>query len=147
MKLNKNGWGLAAEIVIILGVIVALVWVIYGFNQFGLVKNMNDALGTDILPDLIISGEKITYSIAEDNLISASKAYIKDVYGDTFDIDTTIKLSRLIKDGYISTIRDEDNNTCTGYVMVSNTSENINYNPYLKCKNYKTPGYNEEYDW
>lgn len=147
MKLNKKGWGLAVEIIIILGVIVALVWAVYGFNKLGLVKDMNEALGTDILPDLIISGEKVTYSMAEDNLIDASKAYVKDVYENNLDIDTTIKLSRLIKDGYISTIRDENNNTCSGYVMVSNISENINYDAYLKCKNYKTPGYNEEYDW
>lgn len=147
MKLNKNGWGLAVEIIIILGVIVALVWAVYGFNKFGLVRNMNEALGTDILPDLIISGEKVTYSIAEKNLIDASKAYIKDVYGDTTNIDTTIKLSRLIKDGYISTIRDKDNNACSGYVMVSNVSENVNYDAYLKCDDYKTTGYNEEYDW
>ena len=147
MKLNKNGWGLAVEIIIILGVIAALVWAVYGFNQLGLVKNMNEALGTDILPDLVISGEKVTYSIAEKDLIEASKAYVKDVYGDNINIDTTIKLSRLIKDGYISTIRDKDNNTCSGYVMVSNVLETVRYDAYLKCDDYKTPGYNEEYDW
>ena len=123
MKLNKNGWGLAVEIIIILGVIAALVWTIYGFNQLGLVKNMNEALGTDILPDLVISGEKVTYSIVEKDLIEASKAYVKDVYGDNINIDTTIKLSRLIKDGYISTIRDKDNNTCKCTYYCHNYSE------------------------
>lgn len=147
MKLNKNGWGLAVEIVIILGVIAMLVYAIYGFNQLGLIKNMNQALGTDVLPDLIISGEKVTYSIAEQDLINATKAYVKDIYNDEISSDTTIKLSRLTKDGYISPIRDKNNKACSGYVMVTNASENITYAAYLKCDDYKTTGYNEEYDW
>lgn len=147
MKLNKNGWGLAVEIIIILGVIAMLVYAIYGLNQLGLVKNMNQALGTDVLPDLIISGETVTYSIAEADLIAATKAYVKDIYNGDISSDTTIKLSRLTKDGYMSPMRDKNNKSCSGYVMVTNVSQDIIYTPYLKCEDYKTPGYNEEYDW
>lgn len=147
MKLNKNGWGLVVEVVIILVVIILLVYAIFGLNKLGLIRNVNEALGSDVLPDLVISGKTLTYSVVENNLIEASKDYVDDNYNGDIYSDTTIKISRLIKEGYISTIRDSDNNECSGYVMVTKASGVTEYSPYLKCSEYETQGYNEEYDW
>lgn len=147
MKFNKRGWGLVGELVVVLLVVAMLVYVIYGLNNLGLIRDMDKALGTDVFPDLVISGKTVSYSSVEDNLISASQKYVSDNYGNNIDTAITIRVSHLIKNGYISTIRDKDNKECSGYVIVSKLDEDIIYTPYLKCDEYETKGYNEKYDW
>ena len=148
MKLNKKGWGLVTELVVILIAIILLVYSVYGLNQLGLIRNMNDALGPGIKPDLVISGKTISYESVEGTLISASQEYVVDKYNNDFVGDQlVIRVSHLIKNGYISTIRDVKNKECSGYVIATKNTTSISYTPYLKCKNYETAGYSEEYDW
>lgn len=141
MKLNKNGWSIVTELVVLLIAIVLLVFVIFGLNKLGLIRNMNEALGVDVLPELVISGKKISYESVETELINASKDYVYDKYGENLlEDEIRIETSQLIKNSYISTIRDSNNKECTGYVIVKN-AEVKSYRAYLKCSKYTTPGY------
>ncbi len=148
MKLNKNGWGLVTELIFILLAVILLVYAIYGLNRFGLVRDMDDALGPLNRPDLIVSGKKSDYSTVESELIESTKEYVEDKYGNVIEEEYVIvRISHLVKNGYIGTIRDTENNKCTGYVKVTNNFDVINYNPYLKCSKYETTGYESEHDW
>lgn len=147
MKLNKRGWGLVAEIIIILIAVILLVYAIYGLNQLGLIRNMDEAL-PGIKPDLIISGETTNYYEVENSIIEASKQYVSDRYSNDFVGDKlVIRVNHLIKNSYLSTIRDENNKECSGYVMVIKNETDVSYTPYLKCNSYQSDGYEEEYDW
>lgn len=147
MRINKKGWSLVAELIAILVAVILLVYAVYGLNQLGLIRNMNEAIPL-IKPDLIISGKTISYENVEDTLIDASKKYVEDRYNnDLVQNETILRVSHLIKNGYLSTIRDTKSKECSGYVMVVKNEEDVSYYPYLKCSNYTSEGYKDEYDW
>ncbi len=147
MKLNKRGWGLVIELIIVLLAVIMLVYAIYGLNRMGLIRNLNEALGPGIKPDLVISGKTIKYETVEQSLIEAGEEYIKNNYNNSIDSDIYIRVNHLVKNDYISTIRDSNNKECSGYVVASKMSDAIKYTPYLKCSKYESGGYNKEYDW
>lgn len=56
-----------------------------------------------------------------------------------------ISIESLKKEGYeINNIVNGD--TCSGYVIITSKMSLLNYNPYIKCENYTTKGYNPLYD-
>lgn len=147
MKVNKRGWSLVVELVAILIAVILLVYVVYGLNKLGLVRNMNEAL-PGIKPDLIISGKTTSYQNVESDLIDASKKYVEVKYNGEFTgNEIVIRVSHLVKNGYMSTIRDTNGKECSGYIMVIKSDGTIGYNPYLKCSKYASDGYESEYDW
>ena len=145
--MNRNGWTLVGELVAILIAVVLLVYVIYGLNRMGLVRDMDEAVPR-IKPDLIISGKNVNYDSVENSLIEATKKYVLYQYNNEFvDNMIVVRVSHLVKNGYMSTIRDSNNKVCSGYVKVIRGELELSYIPYLKCSEYVSNGYEEEYDW
>ena len=58
--MNKRGWTLVGELVAFLIAVVLLVYVIFGLNKFGLVRDMDKAV-PGMKPTLIISGKHVNY--------------------------------------------------------------------------------------
>ena len=145
--MNKRGWTLVGELVALLIGVILLVYVIFSLNRLGLVRDMDEAI-PGVKPTLIISGKQVNYDSVESNLIEASKKYVSDKYSNQFDGEVIIvRVSQLVKDGYISTIRDNKNKTCSGYVRVYSSDSETIYTPYLKCSQYTSTGYEADYDW
>ena len=145
--MNKKGWTLVGELVAFLVAVILLIYAIYALNRLGLVRDIDEAI-PGVKPTLIISGKHLNYETVENNLIEATKKYVSDKYNNEFETDTIIvRVSQLVKNGYMSTIRDNKNKTCSGYVRVYNDGTNNTYSPYLKCSQYTSYGYEEDYDW
>ena len=92
--------------------------------------------------------ERAAYSDIEDKMINAAKEYVNKYYENKLsEASLFLKVSTLKKYKYLDTIKDANNNECSGYVQVSkNDDESLSYTPYLKCKNYTTSGYEERKD-
>ena len=145
--MNKRGWTLVGELFAFLVVVILLIYAIYALNKLGLVRDMDEAVPVS-KPSLIISGKHLSYDTVENNLVEATKSYVKDKYDNKFDSEVIIvRVSQLVKNGYISTIRDNKNKTCSGYVRVYSDGISNTYSPYLRCSQYTSNGYEEEYDW
>ena len=145
--MNKRGWTLVGELFAFLVVVILLIYAIYALNKLGLVRDMDEAIPGS-KPTLTISGKHVNYDTVENNLVEASKKYVKDKFNDRFDDEVVIvRVSQLVKSGYISTIRDNKNKTCSGYVRVYSNGITNTYSPYLRCSQYISTGYEEEYDW
>ncbi len=145
--MNKKGWTLVGELVVFLFIIILLIYSIYGLYRLGLVRNINEAI-PGVKPQLVISGETVNYEIGENKLIDASKRYVYDKYSNSINGDVLIlRVNHLISEGYLSTIRDTNSKTCSGYVKIYNNNNYLSYSPYLKCSKYTSFGYEREYDY
>ena len=133
---NKNGWGLPSAIFFIVLFFIALIIAIIGIKKFGLLDGNNSKL-------------KNNYSQIENKLVEASKKYISEKYNNVLNEDILIiRISNLKENNYINNIKDEEGNSCSGYVEVyKNSSSKILYKSYIKCINYKTEGYDSSKDW
>lgn len=141
-RIEQNGWGLRAELLFVLLFLFCMVIVVVGLNRFGL-------LGYN--PDSILEktdDQTFDYEPLERSLISGAKEYISEYYSDGFNEDSIIvRYVTLRNYSYISKLVDGDKKECSGYVVVNNIEGNVLYNPYLKCKKYKTDGYDSTNDW
>ncbi len=145
--MNKKGWTLVGELVVFLIIVIGLIYAVYGLGVLGLIRN-SDKPTPGVKPQLIISGRIVNYEVVEENLIEATRNYVYQKYNDSFNGDTIIvRVNTLIESGYISTIRDNKNKKCSGYVKVNKNDYNLEYKPYLKCSNYISVGYENDYDW
>ena len=55
-----------------------------------------------------------------------------------------ININDLIEKGYISEIKDHENNTsCNAYSLVTNKNSAYNIKPFINCENYTTEGYGD----
>ena len=69
-------------------------------------------------------------------------------YNNNFNGETIIvRVNTLVQSGYISTIRDNRNKKCSGYIKVNKNNYDLDYKPYLKCSTYTSLGYEIDYDW
>ena len=145
--MNKKGWTLVGELVVFLIAIIFLIYSIYGLYRLGFVEDIDKAV-PGAKPQLIINGKSTSYANVEANLIEATKRYVYDKYDNSFSGDTIIvRVSTLVESGYISTVRDNKNRKCSGYVKVSKNINYLDYKPYLKCSSYISVGYENDYDW
>lgn len=127
--------------------VIGLIYAVYGLGVLGLLKDSNKTI-PGVKPQLIISGKTVNYESVEANLIDATRSYVLDKYNNDFNGEVIIvRINTLIGSGYISTIRDNRNRKCSGYVKVYKNKYNLSYSPYLKCSNYTSVGYESDYDW
>ncbi len=140
--INKKGWGLSTELIFILIFVVGLFVAMIFANKFGILKNGTN----DIYNDKI---DNTDYKGMESIVLQATKKYVNNVYNNDIGENTLIvRISYLIKNGYLSELKDGNGKSCSGYISVINVSDiSISYNPYIKCKNYETIGYEESNDW
>lgn len=145
MKLNKKGWGLGVFLVFIALFIICLLSVAIALRAHGLLdENWNW-----IKPGQTTNkkDDKTDYSKLEDELVIGTKKYIEEYYNNNLGLDTlNIKVKSLVDKGFIDEPKDKDG-SCSGYVSVYlNSSDEITFKPYLKCKKYETKGYTERHD-
>ena len=136
--MNKNGWGLRAELGFLLLFLVCLLITTIGLHRMGLVGNKDDNVEEDFGEYTI---DPYDYDMLESRVSSAAENYYKDNF--TFGGDVTIiKVTTLKNNGYLTTIYDSRKNECRGYAKVINGTAF----PYIRCSTYKTAGYSEEYE-
>jgi|SRR5574344_403281 hypothetical protein len=142
--MDKNGWGLRAELMVILMFLMCLVVATLGLNKMGLIGTNLDDIGS-------INTNKNTnetYSFLEQKLTNAASEYVNKFYGASYIEDTLIiRYSSLYYNGYITKLVDNNDKECSGYVVAEKVNSNIIYYPYIKCSNYKTNGYDSSKDW
>lgn len=126
MKLNNKGWGTIEMLILSLGLFIALLIAIFFISR--LYGSFGNAIGNRVYIDL------------ENKLEESAKKYI-----ETEEIlvngDYKITLYTLKTNGYIEELKDKNNESCNGYVMVSNLNGNVYYNGYILCNNYQTKNY------
>ncbi len=141
--MNKNGWGLRAELFYILVFLFCLVIATIGLNRLGLLGHNENAL---IKPD--DSSEVYSYEPLETKVLEAAKKYYLDNYNGTSEDIVIVRVSTLQSGGYLGDLLDDKNNKCSGYAKVINTSGGqLVYVSYIKCPKYKTTGYESENDF
>lgn len=146
MKLNNHGWGLREMIIYSCLLLFCLLIAAYNINYLysGLNNKSNDQSAEVEKKDdnkLILKKDteinKKAYELYEQEMIQASKSYLKDYSYDLNDTILTIDLETLINFQYIEKIYDQvDQSICTGYVNVFMQNENYKFSPVLKCSNY-----------
>ncbi len=150
MKLNKNGWGYLEFFVFLIIFVICLLISAFGLKQFGLIDDdwrfvKFEDIGKDKEEE---ENKTVSYPKLREDMVSATMKYISKYYNNELGLDTlNIRVSQLKREGYISEFKDAKGNDCSGYVAVfKDDSGKIQYNPYLKCKDYQTTGYEERKD-
>ena len=129
--LNKHGWGLNEMLVISDILILFLIIAIYYI--FTLYQEMGREVTTTHYHDL------------ENDLEDSARVYVEDYYDGTLNSDgITITRSILRLYDLDVTLRDDDGNVCSGYVIASRTQGEDYYQAYISCPNYTTDSYE---DW
>ena len=136
-KINKNGWGLRAELMFILLFLVCLLIATIGLIRFGLLGDNNNVKGN-------INSIYFSYQALENQLYSASVRYYNNHNYDKNDDYIVIRSYALVNYGYMSELLDEDGNKCVGYTRVVKQINGPSFTPYISCPKYKTNGYQYE---
>lgn len=127
MRLNNRGWGTKEMITM-----TAFLFIMLGISWYFISK-----LYDGMLTRNAVTIESSYYKYMENSIKDAAIDY----YTDNNLTEPAILSYNLLRSmGYISNIKDFFNLTCTGYVIVNDNS----YKPYIRCKDYKTPGYSAE---
>ena len=136
--MNKNGWGLRVELVIILLFLICLAMACIGLNKFGLLGDNNDP----IIKEPTTENIKLYYEGLEDKLRVATREYYNAKYNDNNEDIVIINLTTLYNSGYISKLYDKNNKECNGYSKVINSGDSSTIISYIRCCNsYTTTGY------
>ena len=136
MKLNNKGWGLGTLIagvgVFAIALLIVVIIVNKNLKELGL---MNDN----------INDKKYDYTILEKKVEDSAIKYIdkKNIEEDT---TLTITIKKLEQEKYLKEIKELKSKKCSGYVVVTNKNNDLNYDSYLKCNNYITLGYDKRFD-
>lgn len=140
--MNKNGWGLRVELVIILMFVICLAITSIGLNRIGLLGDNPNA------PIQNVDKETFDYTALENKVVEATKKYFSEYYEyEMTDNEMIVRLSTLKYNGYISDVLDENGKSCSGYAKIVSSSSGIIYVGYVKCSKYTTQGYESKNDW
>ena len=126
MKLNKNGWGTMEMLLLSGGLLIALLVAIFFISK--LYGSMELTLGNKQYIDLENKIELAAKNYIEDNSISVNGEY-------------KLTLTTLKNNKYISNFEDKNNNSCNGYVMITNIDNINHYKSYILCNDYQTKNY------
>ena len=126
MKLNKRGWGTMEMILLSSGLLLALLVAIFFISK--LYGGMDEMV------------KRREYYSLEEKLEEASKRYVIEKNLEITS-EQRINLNTLKNNNFIDEFEDEDGNACSGYVIVKNMGENLEYNSYISCDDYQTEKY------
>ena len=135
--MNKNGWGLRAELGFLLLFLVCLLVATIGLHKIGLIGNEDGRVKSIELVN------KADYADLESRLLEASVKYYDRTYphGSTDTIIVTV--DTLKNNGYLTPLYDKWGRECRGYTKILKTGVAVSY---IRCAVYETTGYNEEYE-
>lgn len=155
MKLNKNGWGFLEFFFFLIVFVVCLFVAFEGLKKLGLMdsnyqfinKNTTNSSNTDN-KDKNEEKPIVSYPSLEEKLVESAKKYIAEYYDNQLGLDTlNIRASQLKNSGHLDKLEDSKERSCSGYVSVYvDVDGSTIYKPFLNCKEYKTPGYEERKD-
>lgn len=133
MKLNNKGWGVFQMIwmtgIILFFFLLAIILIVnyYHSMNYSLHNKSSVARRTreQMLEDLQTAGIRyIEYNYKNIRNLNASKITSEKLFS----------VGLFAKDLYSG---------CTGYVIASKTNNSITVDPYIKCSDYKSPGYDQ----
>ncbi len=139
--MNENGWGFK-DFILIFGIIFLAILVTIVIYQI----NFKKPEATDPIDPSEERESNYTYGDLESSLKLAAQRYQNNNYQGTLESDETwvLSYSLLRKKNYLKKpLMDvkETTKECSGYVIFKKHGTNILYEPYLKCENYTTDGY------
>lgn len=149
MKLNKNGWGYFEFFAFLIIFIICLIIAALGLKQFGLIdENWQFIKFEDIGKNEKEEKLKESYSNLRNTMVDGTMKYISKYYNNELGLDTlNIRVKQLVEEGYITSFKDANGDACSGYTAVyKDDNGRVLYNPYLKCKDFETGGYEERKD-
>jgi len=135
--MNQNGWGLKDFILLVAIMFIALIITMFVYQ-----KDIKTLFSGSV------EENKKTYHDLELELKVAAQKYQNVNYQGNIESTETIVLPyKLLKENkYIDKITDIKNSSeCDGYVKFIRHQAQIDYEPYIKCSNYKTKGFNQTY--
>lgn len=139
--MNENGWGFK-DFVLIFGIIFLTIIITIVIYQASFKKtNVTDPIDPNAE-----QMEKYTYDDLENFLKLAAKRYQNNNYQGTFESSETwvlsynlLKKNKFLKKPLMDVY--EPKKECNGYVIFNKNGTNMSYEPYIKCENYETYGY------
>lgn len=134
--MNKNGWGLRAELMFIFLFLFCLLVSTIGLSKMGLLGDARE-------DNTIIVTNDDEYKEIERNVRSAALNYYNNYYSNGTNDTLIININTLYSTGYLSKITDSNGRKCKGYAKVTS---NGNAASYINCSRYKTSGYQKEYE-
>lgn len=136
--MNKNGWGLRAELGFVLLFLVCILFSTIGLQKMGLFggeesewSRPNNTTGN------------YNYTSLENTVVNAARRYYEAKYPSGLNDNVVVSVNTLKANGYMSPIYDSRNRECKGYAMILSSGTVVSY---IKCPLYKTPGYNSDYE-
>lgn len=138
--MNKNGWGLRAELAFVLLFLVCILISTIGLYRLGLLKNASGIYDDDT--GYIRNNVNYDYDSLERQVVSAAEKYYNENYSEINDT-IVVTTSTLKSKGYLSPLYDYRDKECNGYAVILKTGNIVSY---IKCGLYKTSGYSESYE-
>ena len=126
MKLNNKGWGTMEMFLLTGGLLIALLVAIFFISK--LYGSFNNTISNK------------NYFELETKLESSAKEYVRD---NNIQIDGEFRVSyeTLKENNKIDNLYDDNNKSCTGYVIVTRVNNINNYKGYISCPNYISNNY------
>lgn len=135
--MNKNGWGLRAELGFLLLFLVCILIATIGLHSLGLTKDKEGAYVD--LSEYTRSGT-FDYNALEVKVANAGKQYYIDKYPNGTSETVIVNISALKNGGYMTGIYDSRNKECNGYAKILNNGNSFGY---IDCTVYSTMGYDK----
>jgi hypothetical protein len=142
MKLNNKGFGTKDMIIYSCVIIFFLLLADLLILSFYRDKDKIDI--KDIREDhpSAKSGSFYDYYIQQENNLKAAGLKYARANNLNLTSKTRFNISVLVENGYISYVRDsEDNTICSGYIVMINNIGDYDIESYIKCNSYTTEGY------
>ena len=132
--LNNHGWGFRAYMIASGILLIALILVAF------LVTRLYSGL-----PSLETAMENTkTYSTIENDIKAFAHSYIVDYHQEEITTGVvTVSTNKLIEKGFLTDkkLTTSDGDKCKGYALIRKDNDVLVVEPYIKCKNYTTVGY------
>ena len=139
--MNKNGWGLRAELGFLLLFLICILIATIGLHSLGLTRDKEGAYVD--LSEYTKGNGTYDYNGLELRVADAAKRYYLNRYPNGTTDTVIISINTLKTTGYMSSIYDSRNKECKGYAKVLRTGNSVGY---IKCSTYTTTWYSEDYE-
>ena len=134
--MNKNGWGLRAELGFLLLFLICLLVATIGLHKMGIFGVGNTNINVN-------ENGSFDYGNLENKVTIACKKYYSSNYPNGSSDTIIMNLTTLKNTGYLSPIYDSLNRECKGYAKALPSGVCVSYR---RCSFYKTVGYSEDYE-
>ena len=139
--MNKNGWGLRAELGFILLFLICILISTIGLHSLGLLRDKEGAYVD--LGEYTSRNANFSYKSLEDKVSASARKYYSDNYPNGSRDVLIVSTSTLKNLGYLGSIADNRSRECKGYAKILRSGTCVSY---IRCSNYKTSGYSEDYE-